>query len=63
MIYNSGIITRIKKKPRRFSLGFFSYKTGGTKDGSGQSKVNVIVRTCPKASLFAAFRSFGIERR
>ena len=27
---------RIKKKPRHRSLGFFSYKTGGTKDGSGQ---------------------------
>ena len=26
-------------------------------------KVNGVIRTCPKASLFAAFRSFGIERR
>ena len=26
-------------------------------------KVNGIIRTCPKANLFAAFRSFGIERR
>ena len=26
-------------------------------------KVNGVIRTCPKASLFAAFQSFGIERR
>ena len=26
-------------------------------------KVNGVIQTCPKASLFAAFRSFGIERR
>jgi hypothetical protein len=26
-------------------------------------KVNGIIRTCPKASLSAAFRRFGIERR
>ena len=28
-----------------------------------KDKVNGIIRTCPKASLFAAFRRFGIERR
>ena len=30
---------------------------------SGKHKVNGIIRTCPKASLSAAFRRFGIERR
>ena len=28
-----------------------------------EGKVNGVIRTCPKASLFAAFRRFGIERR